>query len=587
MSWFAARLSATAPRRRVPDLVYAASERPPPAALVVLAVQHAGTAIAFVAYVLVVAALAGLGRSATQSLVTMTLLGMALATALQAWGGRTGSGTLLVHIPSPFMIGLMVPLLAAHGVGGSAGLALVYGATALAMAPLMRHLRPLFPPPVVGVVICMGGVALVAPSVRQALAVAPGHWQPDGASALIAAVTLGGIVVLSVWGGRLRLLALLLAMLAGVVVAALLGRLEDLASLQSAPVLALPGVVKPVFALSPSMMVGVVLVSVLTQLDTLGSVTMMDKMDDADWKRADMQMIAGGIRAAGLSDLVTGVLGGMPTATSSANIALAHATRSTARLVGLASAALLLAVALLPQLTLALTLMPEPVLGAVGLYAAGFLMVSGMELATSRALDSRAIFAIGLSLCGGLAVLQMPQLADQVPESLRMLARDGFVVAGVLVVTLNLLFRAGTSRRASWRPAADGTTHHSDLTDFVETQGARWGARRAVVQRAALGVLEASEAIAGAGRQLLQLSGHFDEFNLDLTLHHSGPPLPLTAAAAAPTPTADWLEDGNEQAMEAALAQMSARLLQQLADRVRSAPDTQTGGAVLKLHFEH
>src|SRR5690606_39626618 len=102
------------------------------------------------------------------------------------------------------------------------------------------------------------------------------------------------------------------------------------------------------------------LVCVLSQLDTLGSVIMMDKMDDADWKRANMQSVAGGIKANGIGDLAAGMLGGFPTATCSANIALAYASRSTARVVGLAAAGLLALVAFLPQLTMALTLVPAP-----------------------------------------------------------------------------------------------------------------------------------------------------------------------------------------------------------------------------------
>lgn len=38
----------------------------------------------------------------------------------------------------------------------------VYGLVALAMVPLARFMRPLFLPPVVGVVICMGGMASAA-----------------------------------------------------------------------------------------------------------------------------------------------------------------------------------------------------------------------------------------------------------------------------------------------------------------------------------------------------------------------------------------------------------------------------------------
>lgn len=577
-----------AARRRPPDLVYAADEHPPAMALLVLALQHASTAIAFTAYVLVTAALAGLDRASTQTMLSMTLLGMALCTLLQAWGGRLGSGSLLVHIPNPSMIGFMTPLLATHGVGGTAGMSLLFAATALAIAPLVRHLRPLYPPPVVGVVVCIGGVALVAPSVHQALSVDVELWQIDAASALIAGITLGTIVVLSVWGRGLSLLALLLAMTAGVAVAGMLGQLEGTAILHDAPLLALPTASRPVFALNPSLALGVILVAVLSQLDTLGNVTMMDKIDDADWKRANMYMAAGGIRATGLGDLLPGLFGAMPTTTSSPNIALAHATRSTARRIGLVTGALLLAVTLLPKWTLALTLMPKPVLGAIGLYAAGFLMVSGMELATSRALDNRSIFAIGLSLCAGLAVLQMPKLADLVPQALRMLVGDGYVVTGVLVVLLNLVFRAGTSQRAHWVPLPGSPAGQARITDFVETQGAAWGARRAVVQRAAMAALEASEALAAAERELLRVRGHFDEFNLDLELVHTGPPLPLPSAAETRPPVGiELLEDDNEQALEAALASMSARLLHQLADRVSSKPDTENGCSVLVLHFEH
>lgn len=587
----ALRLPALPIRRRPPDLVYAAGERPPLATLLVLGAQHAATAMAFIAYVLVTARMAGLDRWGTQSMVAMTLLGMALCTALQAWGGRWGSGALLVHMPNPFMIAFGAALVAAHGPGGMAAAALVYGLVALAMAPLVRHMRALFPPPVVGVVICMGGMALVSSSVRHALGVGEGQWHVDGASALVAGVTLGGIVVLSVWGGRLRLMALLLAIGAGVVLAALLGRLEGTQALQGVPLVALPAVAAPVFSLDAGMMVAVALVAILTQLDMLGSVIMLDKMDDADWKRANMQAVASGIKANGLGDLAMGLLGGFPTCVSSANIALVYATRSTARVVGFAAAALLALIAFLPQLTMALTLIPEPVLGAVGLYAAGFLMVSGMELVASRAMDSRAIFAVGLSLSAGLALLQLPQLAQHVPQSLHFLVGDGFVVAGILVIVLNLVLRIGTGQRATQPLQANSPQLHADITGFVETRGAAWGARRAVVQRAALAALEAAEAIAtsaGGPRQVTGIRGSFDEFNLDLELLHSGAPLPLPAATPG-TPASASLLEGDDSAIDAALAQMSGLLLRHLADRVSASAGSgaDAGQSVLRLHFEH
>lgn len=580
------RLPAMPPRRRPPDLVYAAGECPPSGPLLLLGAQHASTAMAFIAYVLVAAHMAGLDRVGTQTMVAITLLGMALCTALQSWGGRWGSGTLLVHMPNPFMIPFAAALITAHGPGGIAGAALVSGLVGLGMAPVVRHLRPLFPPTVVGVVICMGGIALVTNAARNALGVQEGQWAVDGASALVAGVTLAAIVVLSVWGGRLRLMALVAAMALGVAVAALVGRLEGGEALAGVPLVALPRVVKPVFGLDTGLVVALTLVCVLSQLDTLGSVIMMDKMDDADWKRANMQSVAGGIKANGIGDLAAGMLGGFPTSTCSANIALAYATRSTARVIGLTAAALLALVAFLPQFTMALTLVPAPVLGAVGLYAAGFLIVSGMELVVSRAMDSRTIFAVGLSMCAGLALLEMPQLTERIPHSLHFLVGDPFVVTGILVIVLNLLFRLGTSQRAEHALPATSPTLHADITGLVESWGATWGARRNVVQRAALAALEAAEALATAPgqRELVGLRGHFDEFHLDLELLHTGAPLPVGAAGAVQPVSASLLDEGDD-ALEAALAQASGRLLQHLADRVASGESA--GRAWLRLNFEH
>jgi xanthine permease XanP len=564
--------------------VYAEDERPPASALLVLGLQHAGTAMAFISYVLVAAHLAGLDRASTQSLVAMTLLGMAFATALQAWGGRFGAGALLSHIPSPILIPFVVPLLAAHGPGGLAIAAVVRGGTAMAMASLVRHMRSFFPPPVVGVVVTMGGVALIASAVRNALGLDAEH-RIDGESAVIAMVTLACIVTLSVWGGRLRLMALLLSMVAGVLTAAALGKLGDTQVMHTVPLLDWPRIDTPVFSFDPGLIAALALITVLQQLDVLGCVTMLDKLNDPDWKRADMRAVSGAIRGNGLSGLLGGMLGSFPTSIGSTNIALVNATRSTARVIGFAAALMLAAIAFLPQLTMALTLMPAPVLGAVGLYAAGFMMVSGTELTASRAMDSRTTFAVGLSLCAGLAIMQLPGLTSHVPPSLHFLLGNGFVVAGILVIALNLLMRIGTTQRNEQPLDAASPTLPTDITDFVETRGAAWGARRAVVQRAALAALEAAEAIANAGdgRRVTGIRGRFDEFNLDLELLHSGAPLPLRALATPPL-SANLLE-GDDSAMDAALAQVSGALLRHLADKV-SAQESE-GSAVLRLHFEH
>lgn len=587
------RFAPSPARRRPADWLFGSDDRVPGGALWLLAAQHAATAMAFITYVLATAQIAGLDRQGTQSMVAMTLLGMALCTGLQAWGGRLGSGLLLVHMPNPFVITVVAALVVAHGPGGMAVATLIYGATALLVGPLVQRMRALFPPAVAGTVVCMGGLGLVEPAMRHALGV-DAQWAINPVSVVIASATLGCIVLLSVWGGRrTRLLGLLAGIVIGVVVAAATGELRGLDTLGSAPVLALPHWYAPVWQIDPALVVALVLVSVLTQLDMLGSVVIMDKMEDADWKRANMQAVGGGIRANGVGDMAAALLGAFPSCVCSANIALAHATRSTARAIGLATALLLALVAFLPQATLALTLIPAPVLGAVELYAAGFLIVSGIELIASRAMDSRGIFTVGLSISAGLTVMLMPELVKTAPQGLQFLLGSSLVVAGLLVVALNMLFRLGTAQRSEQALDAASARLPQDITDFVERQGAAWGARRAVVQRAAQAALEGAEAIAGAGaRSLVGVRGSFDEFNLDIELLHRGPPLQW-GAAAAPSPALSLealLEgDGDEgdAALDAALRQVSGVLLRHLADRIGTTAGTGTVPSALCLHFDH
>jgi xanthine/uracil permease len=199
----------------------------------------------------------------------------------------------------------------------------------------------------------------VEPTVRHSLEL-DAVSRIDASSALIFTATLVCIVGFSVWGTRhSKLLGLLIGMLIGVLVAAASGHLHGLDAVMQAPLWAVPELHAPVWVLQPTTAVAVVLVAALTQLDTLGSVIIMDKMDDADWHRADMKAIGKGMRANGLGDLLGAVLGSFPTFTSSANIALTHATRATARRIGVVAAAMLAAVAFMPQVTLALTLIPR------------------------------------------------------------------------------------------------------------------------------------------------------------------------------------------------------------------------------------
>lgn len=583
------RLPASSPvRRRSPDLIYGAAELPPGNQLLTLGAQHAAAALTLITYVIAAATIAGLPIEQTQNMVAATALAMAACTALQAWGGRLGGGVMLVHIPNPLLVGLVAAVVSRYGPGGLVTTALLSGLCALAVSQLLPRLRTLFPPPVAGVVICISGLTLASSALTHAFGLHP-ESGIDQADTLISSLTLGVIVACSIWGSRiLKLLGMLLGLATGVVAAVMLGKLAALDGISQSSWFALPALHMPVLDIDPGLALAIAMIAVLTQLDTLGTAVLMQKMEDADWHRADLKSIGGAIRANALGDILCSALSPYPTATSSANVALCHISRSTSRYVGLVAAAMLAVVALIPKATLALTLIPVPVIGAIELYVSAYLVVGGIELIAQRALDSRGIFMVGLSLTIGLGVVLLPAIANQAPASLQFMMGNGMVVAGVLAIGLNLLFRLGTSSQAGivldQATASTGTA----ITDFVDTQGAAWGARRDVIARAALATLEAREAIdaAGTGRRVVALSGSFDEYNLDIDLLHEGPPFPLeTRQQQGATDLAHLLDDADDEALDRAIANVSFVLLRNLADRVTVG--TRGQQSFLRLHFDH
>lgn len=576
------------PVKRPRDLAYASMERPPLFSLIILALQHSATALALIAYVLAAAHMGGLSPEATQEMLSATIIGMAISTALQAIGGRTGSGTLLVHIPDPLLVALSGLVCAEYGTGGMVAVCIVNGLCSLLGGYIVPRLRTILPPTVAGVVVCVGGISLVEPALVHTMGLNDSTL--DATDALLGGSTLLIIMCLSIWGNRtIKLFALLMGVVVGVALAAVMGKLQGAEALAQAPIFGMPSMVAPSLDVPIGLLVSVGLLSLMVQLDIFASVVLLQKMDDADWRRANMRMVGGGIRANALASLLIAPLGGYPSAASSANIALCHISRSTSRWIGLAVGALFLLLAFMPMFSVALSLIPSAVIGAVEIYAAAYLIVSGLELICSRAMDARGIFMVGLAFVAGMGVMLMPGIADTLPEAVRFVAHNGIVVSGLVAIVLNLMFRLGSSQRNSepLHDAGSAKELAERVTEFVESSGAAWGARREAVRRAAQAALEAVELLhaCGDGRRVVDIHGRFDEFNLDLEIRHEGPPLKLDEQQSLPHD----LLDADDETFEATLAKtmnsVSQTLMQRLADRVHA--DQRGTLSSLRLHFDH
>lgn len=565
--------------RRPSSLVYGLDDKVPAVALVPLAAQHAMLAVTFLIYPVLAAAEAGLPSDQTNAMLSACAMSIGIATIIQCLRTRLGSGYLAVHIPAPGAIPLAVQSLNLGGVGLMAMTTLLVGITQLFAARLVRPLRILLPPEVCGVAVSMLGVSLAGPALRRALGL--DHGAIVAENALVASLATVGIIVgITVFAPRrLKLFAVFAGASIGWALAALVGAWQPGAAdtIAAAPLVALPTLTLPSLQFAPALFPLMALLVVMNLVDVLSVTVSLEKMNDADWRRADMQAAQRAVTACGIGNILNGLTSGFQAGLSSSSVGLAFATQSTARRIGILAGAIIFAIAFLPKAIVALTLIPSPVIGGILLYTSAYLVVAGMDLVTSRRLSERRVFVVGLSVLAGLSVALLP-IRDQLPAALQPLFSTPLTVGAVSAILLNLLFRIGIAQETG-EPVPPGARAFTFARDFLERHGDLWGARRDVIAAAIPTVAQALELVedSGIAEGTVELRARFDETHLDVFILYDGEV--VEAPKTRPSPEA-LLGDAKEQAA------FAAWMLKRLSDHVRFGR-TAGGKARIALRFDH
>ncbi|WP_051357432.1 solute carrier family 23 protein [Azorhizobium doebereinerae] len=567
------------PRRRPSSLVYGLEDKVPAGALIALSGQHAMLALTFLIYPLVAAAEAGLSQGETNAMLTACAMCIGFATMLQCARSRFGSGYLAIHVPSPGAMPLAIQALALGGMGLMAATTLLLGVSQLFVARLVRPLRVVLPPEVCGVAVTMLGVSLADPALRRALGLEGSNLTVEHVPLMVSLLTVSLIVGVAIFAPRrLKLFAVLTGAAAGWGLAAALGleRPGSEALLASVPLIALPELHLPAFAIAPTLLPLAALMVMMNLVDVLSVTVSLEKMNDADWRRADMRAAGRAVTTCGIANILNGLTSGFQSGLSSSAVGLAFATGATARVIGILAGAFIFATAFFPKAIVALTLIPSPVIGGILLYTTAYLLVAGMELILSRRLSERRVFLVGLSILAGLSVALLP-IKGQFPLWAQPLVSTPMSLGTCVAILLNLLFRIGISRETgiTVRPGADP---FPTMRDFLERQGDLWGARRDVIAAAIPVGAQALEVLLehGIAAGDVEVRARFDETHLDVFLLYDGEP--LVAPKERPSPEALLGEP-------AEVAAFCAYLIQRLSDRVTFG---QTGGrSRIALRFDH
>lgn len=575
------------PHRTKPEeILYGLDERPPLGTLLGISAQHVLLALMLSLYAVLAARNLGLDAAGTARYTAASLFWIGLGSTLYGLRSRLTPGIPFVNIPSPVSLGTYVAVTAVYGPGAAIGAFVFANAVLFLGAAYLPRMRAYFPPEVTGVAVLMLGVSLIPEAVGASFGIDEGD--PVSAAAFAAAVaTLAGIIWASVWGPpRVRIMAVLIGTVVGVLVAAVFGVLDfdGFGRLAELPLIALPVSGRELGwpTLVPAAILPVFLVEALAAMDQLASTLTLDKLNDAKWRRADMPMVARAVRTLAIGNILLASNGLLTSGSSSANLGLAHASGVMSRQIAYVAGGMMMALAFIPAASGLIVLTPGPVVGAILIYTASFMIVAGMDLILSRMLNTKRSFTIGISIVAGVSVYALPALIGEAPEWSHTIVESGLTVAALAAILLNLVFRIGVHHTAS--TVIEGGDA-AKVAEFLEHWGKAWGARREVMLRAGLAIGEAMEILdrSGALESRAELIARFDEVDLVCILRYRGAALQL---GAADVNVAAMLDADDEDEIERGMRQVSALMVTRLADKTRASAG-KDGMAELTLQFEH
>ena len=561
-------------------LIYGVDDKPPLTASVLLGLQHVVVMTAGWVIVVVIVTTIGGTQEEVANVLRMSMIASGIATILQSLpNSPVGSGYFCPVSGGPAYISASILAGKVGGLRSVFVMTVISGLFEGLLARVVPRLRPLFPPEVAGLVVTMVGLELVALGCPRFVGFQNGIG-PQGTVTTVATVTLAAMIGPTVWGkGKLKLYPVLIGLVVGYLLAYFFGgfHTERLQGMWDASMISLPRKAHTGWSVDLALLPAFLIASLASTLKSVGDLTICQKINDANWKRTDMQSVSGGIFAGAIGTGLSGLLGGIGQSTFSSNVGLSLATGATSRSIAIPCGILMILLAFLPKLAALFAVMPDPVIGAIVVYVACYMILAGIQVITSRMLDARRIFVVGIALIFGLSVDMVPGLYGNVPDHIQPLFSSSLAISTVLVVVLNLLFRIGITKRQllELTPGVDGS---QKIFEFMETQGGVWGARREVIMRATAALNEFVESAAGLGlvNGKIQAEVSFDEFNLDIDIRYDGQLMEFPSSR--PTEDALLVDDK-------AIAGLSGFLIRQYADRVRS--EVVNGRCRVQLHFDH
>ncbi|MCY6959001.1 nucleobase:cation symporter-2 family protein [Clostridium brassicae] len=422
------------------ELMYGVDDKPQILMQILLGLQHIFAAFGGIIVVpIVISAALGLDAKTSTALISSAILAAGVATFIQSKGiGPIGARVACIMGTDFTFVAPAIAVGAKFGLSGIFGATILGAVIVIILSFFVKPLMKLFPPIVTGTVVCLIGLTLLPVSIDWAAggvgASNYGSLKNIGVALFIMTITL----LLNHYGkGLVSSASILIGMVVGYMVCIPLGMIS-FSSVGQASWLSFPKIWSYGIDFNLKVLLPFIPAYFVTIIGTVGCLKAINEVSEIE---SDEKRIGAGVFSDGIGSLLAGVLGALPNTSFSQNIGLIPLTKVASRYVTMMAGILLVILGLFPKFAALINIMPQPVLGGVGIVMFGTVAAAGIQTLSRVKLNNRNILIIATSIGLGLGVTFRPEFISQLPEAVKMIFSSGISTGTIVALLLNVLLK--------------------------------------------------------------------------------------------------------------------------------------------------
>ena len=494
----------------------------------------------------IVAQASGRGDSYLTWMVFASLIAVGLSTLVQVRRlGPVGAGAVLPMFTAAFSIPFCITAVVDGGPATLTTLVLVSGVLQIVISKWLFILRRLVTPMVGGTVMMILSITLA--SVVFGLLDAASEVEPVSAP-LTALATLIVVAILTFRGTAvLRLWAPMIGIVIGCAVAAGFGIYEVERVLQ-APWVGLPrewpglaldfGV--PFWTILPAFL----FLGIIISIQANGEAIAQQRVSRREARAIDFRQVQGTLAGTGVSNLIAGVAGAVPTIIHPGAVAFTQVTGIASRRVGYCIGCMFIVVAFLPKVSGLLSTIPGPVMTGYLIMVTGALFVDGARTVIQSEQNRQKVLVAGVSFWIGAAFQFGLVNLPNVGPILGTLLKSGVTTGGFAAIAM-ILFLEFTSHRPMRFQSQLHIEALEDLNAFIAKFADRRGWDTAMKDRLSAVAEETLLTLAP-----LDLEGREEDEQRD------GRRLVVLASSDGPVADLEFIGGGNDENLEDRIRQL-------------------------------